>query len=167
MTWLNTIYFIIFFAAGAYISIEHQRISNILTKLPVWLIVIFCALVVYSLLKTGSEGTAAVAKDYIKGFGAAGLIALAISFKKFENILNLKIPMWMGRISYSLYLIHTPIIYVVVQTWTSLPLPGIAIVVLIASLISAQIMASLIEFPMNNFGKLLSKRLTHNKNRIT
>lgn len=161
LTWVNTIYFIIFFAVGAYLSINSKITTTYLIKIPVWLLVPFSIIVFYGLFKSASGGTFVVVDDYIRGFGAAWLIALAISFKKIDNALNLKIPLWLGHISYSLYLIHIPIIYVIVQTWTSLSLIETAIVVLIISLGAAQIMANLIEFPMNSLGKIISKKLIH------
>jgi peptidoglycan/LPS O-acetylase OafA/YrhL len=44
------------------------------------------------------------------GVGAAGIILCAIGFASFENFLNTRVSQFLGKISFSLYLIHVPII---------------------------------------------------------
>ena len=44
------------------------------------------------------------------GVGAAGIILCAIGFVSFENFLNTRGSQFLGKISFSLYLIHVPII---------------------------------------------------------
>ncbi len=158
LTLLDTVYFTVFFAAGAYLSVNGRRMFALLTKVPVWILVPLSMIVAYSFLKSDAVGTV-LAGDYIRGTGAVGLIAFAMSFNKFENALNFKTPIWMGKISYSLYLVHTLIIYVVYELWPKLPLPLTIAAVLMTSLMAAHVMARLVEFPMNDWGKALSKRL--------
>ena len=92
--------------------------------------------------------------------GSAGLIAAAIRRKRFANSLNLKVPVGLGRISYSLYLVHMPIIYVVSQTTgSSMSLPELCATVLVATIVAAELMARAVEFPLNDFGKRLSRTI--------
>jgi peptidoglycan/LPS O-acetylase OafA/YrhL len=44
------------------------------------------------------------------GVGAAGIILCAIGFAPLRNFLNMRVVQFLGRISFSLYLIHVPII---------------------------------------------------------
>ena len=63
-------------------------------------------------------------------------------------------------LSYSLYLVHMPILYVVSQTFgSSMTLPGICISVLFIAIVVAELMARTVEFPLNDFGKRLSRTI--------
>ena len=66
-------------------------------------------------------------------------------------------PIWLGRISYSLYLVHLPILYMVNQTigasWSDLRSSAVVIAL---SLFSAELMVRLVEFPSIRLGKKLS-----------
>lgn len=94
--------------------------------------------------------------DYVRGVGALGLIAPALGIKKINSGLSHEFLIWLGMISYSLYLVHIPILYVVNQTigasWSVLE-TSIAFIPL--SILAAEIMARLIEFPSIELGKKL------------
>ena len=88
--------------------------------------------------------------------GALGLISLALGSKTFSQILSHSVFTWLGRISYSLYLIHVVIIYVIINTvgesWSVL---HTSIVVILLSLAVGEAMARYIEFPAIEMGRKL------------
>jgi peptidoglycan/LPS O-acetylase OafA/YrhL len=98
--------------------------------------------------------------DYLYCFSAIIIISVALGFKSFQNFLALRSFMRLGRISYSLYLVHVPIIYVLgtcLGEWLSLGwIIGLSIVV---SFLVAEFLAVTVEFPFMNLGRKLSKRL--------
>jgi peptidoglycan/LPS O-acetylase OafA/YrhL len=152
-------YFIVFFALGALLAIERERVVLKIANLPRWMKVFLFAVVTGCLLKSSRDLSSlkGIATDYISGIGAFGLIAAALGVRKFRVILNHKLPIWLGRISYSLYLVHVPILYAVNQTiggpWLGLRMSAVVIVL---SLLAAELMARLIEFPSVKLGKKLS-----------
>lgn len=46
----------------------------------------------------------------LAGAGAAGLILVAIGSPLAERMLSARLPLWLGRISFSLYLVHVPVL---------------------------------------------------------
>ena len=124
-----------------------------LSRLKVFFLFVLVGL---CLLKSGENNTKAIFSDYIIGVGALGLIALARAVQKFQTVLNHAIPVWLGRISYSLYLVHLPVLFVASQmigaTW---PRPLTSILVVALSLAIAELTARFIEFPAIMLGKRL------------
>jgi peptidoglycan/LPS O-acetylase OafA/YrhL len=158
---LDTAFFVVFFAAGALLAITHKEVALRVANAPRWTQVILCLAAGYCLLKTdyNSHSFAGCLDDYIRGVGALGLIALALGIKKISSGLSHGFLVWLGRISYSLYLVHIPILYVVNQTigasWSVLE-TSIAFIPL--SILAAEVMARLIEFPSIELGKKLCGR---------
>jgi len=149
-------YFIVFFAAGALLSIEREVVASTIRNLSRLKVFFLFVLVGLCLLKSGENNTKAIFSDYIIGVGALGLIALARAVQKFQTVLNHAIPVWLGRISYSLYLVHLPVLFVASQmigaTW---PRPLTSILVVALSLAIAELTARFIEFPAIMLGKRL------------
>jgi len=161
-SFLDTGFFIVFFAAGAYLAIERQtmmlKIANLSKRMKALLLLVL----IYCLLKSGNDlysimGSVA---DYIRAAGALGLIAFALSVKQFGQALTHSVLSWLGRISYSLYLVHIPMLYVINQTiGESWPVIQTSIVLIALSLLAAELMATLIEYPSINLGKLICSKL--------
>ena len=160
LTWLDSVYFIVFFAAGAWLAECSDAVITGFKRCPFWLVGMITALCLYCMAKSDSSGNLQGVADYVRGIGALGIIALALSFGRFERLLSHRALIWVGRVSYSLYLIHMPIIYVIVEAGSAMPsLPIIIVAVTGASLLAAELMARLIEFPFNHAGKAIAARL--------
>lgn len=160
-TFLETGYFVVFFACGAYLAIARQNVSRQIANLPRWGKALLFAATAYFLLKSDFDkhGIAGCVADYLRGLGGLGLIGLAMGVPKFGTALAHEIPLWLGRISYSLYLVHVPILYVVLQTFGSSWPPLLASMAIIAlSLLAADVIARTIEFPFIRLGKRLAAR---------
>lgn len=94
--------------------------------------------------------------------GSALLIILSLSSDTFSNILRKKPALFLGRISYSLYLYHTIVLFSIIYIFYEvIPLWLIWIISFILTLIVSHMSQKYIEAPANNFGKLIVKRLNN------
>src|SRR6202041_1650044 len=123
-------------------AVNREAAARAISKLSGRKKILILALSLFCLLKTNYDVNTLIGcvVDYIRGVGALGLIALALGSKQFASALNHRILVWLGRISYSLYLVHIPILYVVSQTigktWPGLE---ISLAVILLSLLIAEI----------------------------
>jgi peptidoglycan/LPS O-acetylase OafA/YrhL len=87
------------------------------------------------------------------GMGAVGVILCAIGFGGFENFLNHRSNQFLGRISFSLYLIHVPIVATLAFTLGDAQWWLVGIIGLPLSLAAATLFHRYVEVP--------SQRLAH------
>lgn len=100
-------------------------------------------------------------RDALYGLGAAALVVLAIEIPRLRAFLNEPIPQWLGRISYSIYLIHLPIMLVVVPPLIGrMPFGFVVAAVLAAALAAATVLHALVEVPAIKLGHRLTRRTT-------
>jgi len=159
-SFLATGFFIVFFAAGALLAVNRDRVALQVANIPRSKKILLFTIVAMCLLKSSDISSLnGIISYYMNGIGAVGLIAVALGLRQFRNVLNHNVPIWLGRISYSLYLVHLPIIYVVTQTigesWSGIQTSAVVIAL---SLLAAELMAKFIEFPSIRLGKSLSQR---------
>jgi peptidoglycan/LPS O-acetylase OafA/YrhL len=157
-TFLETGYFVVFFACGAYLAVARQSLSYKIAGLSVWGKALLFITTAYFLLKSDYDGhgVAGCIADYMRGLGSIGLIGLAMGVPKLGAALTHEILVRLGRISYSLYLVHVPILYAVTQTLgPSWPALQTSMVVVALSLLVADLTARMIEFPSIRLGKWL------------
>jgi len=160
-TLVNTAYFIVFFAVGAWLAITRERVTQKIAAAPPWLhglLFVFC---LYCFLKAEGDNHTFMGSvvDYFRGLGSVGIIALALGNQRFQKALEHRIPIWLGRVSYSLYLVHIPILYALNQTigatWS---VAQTALILFPLSLLAAEILARTIEFPFIHVGKKLCQK---------
>ena len=102
--------------------------------------------------------------DAISGVGAAMFIILAIGNSRLERILCRPYLLYLGRISYSLYLVHAIVLLLAVYSLKNvLTLPYIIIMIPFLSLLVAHYFYKLVELPSINLGKTIAKRGSQNK----
>jgi peptidoglycan/LPS O-acetylase OafA/YrhL len=90
--------------------------------------------------------------------GAAMVIVLAVEIPSISAILHRAPIPWLGRISYSLYLIHLPILLALFYTLSgNVPSVFIIIAVLITSLIMATLMHHFVEVPAIKLGQRVAR----------
>jgi peptidoglycan/LPS O-acetylase OafA/YrhL len=154
-TFIDTAYFIVFFAAGACIALDRDKIANVATRLPVAAKAVLFAGAAFTFLKTEADlhTAAGCILDYLRGIGSLVVIALSLGAGAFQRALQHRVPVWLGRISYSLYLVHLPIIYIADQFAFDVPMAVKGPVLIMLSIGAAFALAELVEFPSIRLGK--------------
>jgi peptidoglycan/LPS O-acetylase OafA/YrhL len=149
-----------FFVTGILLALNHERINRIVDALPSiikFLLLIF-ALACF-IFDRRSFGVTSVIMDYLHMVSAALLIVLAAYWNGLSRLLSIRPFLWLGRISYSMYLIHWVILYAVFELLGDiLPYWQLPIIITIISLICADLMARLVEYPCINLGKRITRR---------
>lgn len=159
---LESCFFMPFFGVGAYIAIEKEQIISWLRSLRWHAKVPYCLVMIYFLIKTDYAAQTLLGSlvDYLRGIGAVMLIILALGSARLGNALGHAVALWLGRISYSLYLVHMPIMYVVIQcfgeTW---PVLQSCLVFVPLSFLIAHILSKWVEYPFMDLGKKIAARL--------
>ena len=86
--------------------------------------------------------------DYTCTLGAALLMALAIGSPRARRVLEVPPLLWLGRVSYSLYLIHVPVLLVTVHGLHGLlPLEALLLLAIPLALLAAEAMNRWVEQP--------------------
>lgn len=97
--------------------------------------------------------------DLVVTAGAALLVMLTARAPACQAVARRRLPAFLGRISYSLYLIHLPLLYCGVLTLGgALGVPGAVMVSLAAMPAAAAVFAALVERPAQRLGRRLTAR---------
>jgi peptidoglycan/LPS O-acetylase OafA/YrhL len=117
----KTIYFSVFFYIG-YLVFHFQDKLKILAKPAFIPLYLFMYTSVYFSFGHGIFEKFTV-RDLLSGFGSGGFLLLAIFNLQVKKILNNKVINFYGKISYSFYLLHIPLMYGVIYLFNNvLPL---------------------------------------------
>lgn len=148
-SWQATAHVLWLFAAGAALSFHRGRLTPWLSGAG-WLAISLLCVWMTLLLATPVP---LVWEDFPLGLGACLLIVLCLVPSRTVRALVSPVPLWLGRISYSLYLIHLPIMILIVSGQL-MPLPlGLTVMLVLATFTHATI-----EAPAHRLGILLSRR---------
>ncbi|WP_144512908.1 acyltransferase family protein [Bacillus mycoides] len=171
----NTFYYASFFVIGAVLAkyketlvgklnTLHSKTKFILSVLTIFLYTIEWNISILGNLKYNSKGTQLLITnlfvDCLIAIGVLILFVFALSSIKFQKILKTRFLLHMGKISYSLYLIH-PIILLLFVYFAKgvLPLASLFLFVPFLSILIAHFMYIYIEKP----SMLLGKKIVQNK----
>jgi len=152
MSFVETARYVMFFVLGILVAAKYPAIERLLQRharvIPLLWLLAFCFLAV------------PYAKAYLEIFFAAGaflLIALCIHSDAAKRLLRHDALMWLGKVSYSLYLSHQVVLLAMCHLlYRQLPMWAILALFLPLSLIVAEILNRLIEMPSSNLGKIMS-----------
>jgi peptidoglycan/LPS O-acetylase OafA/YrhL len=161
-SWLTTAYFGVFFVLGTLLALERQAVAAWIARRHAAALAAIVLLAVLCLVRGIGRGTGTdlVLADYGYGLGAVALIAVAVASRRARRGLALPPLRWLGRVSYSLYLVHVPVIYAAVELLgPRLPLVAVLVLALVAALLSAAAMARLVEAPGQRVGRRFARRL--------
>lgn len=140
-----TSYFVVFFVAGIWIRLCGGVFSRLVSTVPVWGIAI-CAAVLLS-----------IKADLSLLLGAALIIGAAAT-GAFDRLLLRPIPLWLGRVSYSLYLVHMIVMLGLVYSFHEyLPMWEILPMSVALSLVLSEGFYRLVEAKAQRLGKFLVK----------
>ena len=93
--------------------------------------------------------------------GSVGLIVLSLGLRPVSNVLQTPVPLFLGRISYSLYLVHGTVLFALTY-WLQGRLSTVAqfCVFLFTSLVSATIFCITVEEPLVRLSRRLGARVS-------
>jgi peptidoglycan/LPS O-acetylase OafA/YrhL len=95
----------------------------------------------------------------IFGLGGLGIIALSLTSPRAQHLLSADPIMWLGRVSYSLYLVHLIVLEAAAHLLFGLvPLSVILLGAILVSLVCAHVAYHLIERPAIKLGQRLARR---------
>ncbi len=149
---LMLIYYLQFFVLGIFLAVKKEVIIKSLGLIPG---AVHCFVIIVLLAIPHAQ----IKHDFLLleiGYGifTAYVIMLAIKYERFEKLLLTQPIKWLGRVSYSLYLIHVPILWGAFYILNDLvSTPYILGTALIITLILSEIVYRTIEKPAQYFGK--------------
>jgi peptidoglycan/LPS O-acetylase OafA/YrhL len=159
-TLVTSFYFIVFFVIGIILCLKREYFICRAVK---WPGILKCALLFSAavmLCKANDMDTSwkSVIADYLYGVGAGVIILTGLCFSRMRVALEHKFPLWLGKISYPLYLIHMPVIFALDQTLPKAAPVELRILLAIGvSLATAQLATQWIEQPGIRLGRALVK----------
>jgi peptidoglycan/LPS O-acetylase OafA/YrhL len=158
MNFARFLYFFVFFIIGATLARERTPIANLAARMPkpaLWTLFLL-ALAVYC--NTMFVYTSVPISDVFTTIGSAAIIVL-VQDPRLPLGLNSAIPQYLGRISYSMYLVHYPVLFAVFDlAYPRVSLIGLAFLSAIATLVVSHLFCIFIEEPAHAAGKHLATR---------
>jgi peptidoglycan/LPS O-acetylase OafA/YrhL len=147
---LVSAYFVVFFVLGIGLAVHRDRLGVWLARLPGWTAPALLVIALCLLSGLPADG------DLAFGAGAGLLILLVLEAPGFARVLRLPPLPWLGRVSYSLYLIHLPVFLAVIYGLPGVP-AGLLVALLVPlSLLAAWLFYRAVEAPAQAFGRLLT-----------
>ena len=143
------------FVVGAVLAENSRSIMTALqglngrTRLELW-----CAAIVLFSINPFHVGGVPTA------IGSSLLMALCISDSKVSDALATPVPLWLGKISYSLYLIHVPILIAATHLLIgTTPMICILIVAFVTAICASEILHRAVERPFIKLGRVIAERV--------
>jgi peptidoglycan/LPS O-acetylase OafA/YrhL len=159
---METASYLFLFVAGAELAIHRPVLKRRVEQLGVstrW------ALLMISILLLNSRwnffGRSAELRIVLVWIGAIAIVALISTPGPWEPILQYSGLRWLGKISYSLYLVHLVVLFGMLYTLQGrVPKSGIVAMSLLMSLMLAALFHRLVESPSLELGRKLEQRFT-------
>ncbi len=97
--------------------------------------------------------------DWITVMGATMMIVLSLGVRPFSRFLLSRIPQFLGKVSYSIYLLHGTFLFALLH-WSNRRIPAIWLFVIYvpAVLLASVPMYHLVEKPLMDFGRKITTR---------
>jgi len=152
-------YFSIFFIIGATLARERTTLARLISRTPKSALWALSLLAMGLYCNTMFAHASVPTSDLFTTLGASAVIIL-VQDSRLKLGLNSAIPQYLGRISYSMYLVHYTVLFAVFDlAYRTVPLIALAILCAIATLVVSHIFCIFIEEPAHAAGKRLSNRL--------
>ena len=153
---IDTGRFVALFVVGILIAGHLDAVRAAVARLPSWAAPALWLLGIGLLMAPGP--TVFAYYNFVWGLGAALLLVLVVGGPRADRMLSAAPLVWLGRVSYSLYLIHVPLLIAAVHVaYGRLPLGLTIAAVIPASLLCAELMHRFVELPSIRLGRVLSR----------
>lgn len=159
-----TLHYTSFFVVGALLARYREELKNLYNRLNGWgaALLLIAALFVYSYKwviygKPFSKHITETQGDWLIAIGASVFIVAALSSVRISALLHRKPLVFLGKISYSLYLYHMIVLLSFLHKYNGvLDTKYIALIAFVASFAAAAVSYYYIELPSIRLGKLLT-----------
>lgn len=160
-------YFSIFFIIGATLARERTTLASLVSRIPKPALWAFFLVALALYCNTIFAYTSVPTSDFFTMLGSAAVIVL-VQDPRLTLGLNSAIPQYLGRISYSMYLVHYTVLFAVFDlAYPKISILGLTILSAIATLIVSHLFCIFLEEPAHTAGKRLSNRLRRNTKRTS
>jgi peptidoglycan/LPS O-acetylase OafA/YrhL len=146
-----TAYYSCFFVFGSLMAVHLEEIRQFFTRFGGWLGFVF--LISGLLIFQGHWSQWHAVQELMVAVGSILIMASALSPGAIENALLRRFPRYLGKISFSLYLVHVPLVLALtILTHNALPLPVLIAIVVPVSILLAMVFDRLVTVPSAALG---------------
>lgn len=97
----------------------------------------------------------------LQPIAALGIVLCSLEWRPLAALLTIRPIRWMGTVSFSLYLVHAPIIVTLSYALPGAPLPVVVIVALVAAFVAAPLFYWLVEKRAHGVSRWFGARIAH------
>jgi peptidoglycan/LPS O-acetylase OafA/YrhL len=146
-----TAYYSCFFVFGSLMAVHLEEIRQFFARFGGWLGFVF--LISGLLIFQGHWSQWHAVQELMVAVGSILIMASALSPGAIENALLRRFPRYLGKISFSLYLVHVPLVLALtILTHNALPLPVLIAIVVPVSILLAMVFDRLVTVPSAALG---------------
>ena len=149
-------YYSCFFVFGGVLAARLREIRLLFSRAGSWLgwVLLGAGLLVFQ----GHWSQWHAAQELMVAFGSVLILGAALAPGGVEKMLLKRFPRYLGRLSFSLYLVHVPVILALtILTRGALPLPLLILIVVPVSIALADVFDRLVTAPSANLGHRLTQ----------
>jgi peptidoglycan/LPS O-acetylase OafA/YrhL len=142
------------FVIGAVLAENYRSIVGALQRLSGWFrLALWCSAIICFSVNPFHAGGIPTA------IGSTLLVALCLADTRVGDALTTPVPLWLGKISYSLYLIHVPILIAAAHLLIgTMPLFSIVVLALVSAILASEILYRAVESPSIKLGRIATER---------
>jgi peptidoglycan/LPS O-acetylase OafA/YrhL len=159
-----TAYYACFFVFGSVVAARLREIRQFFSRAGSWLgfVLLGAGLLVFQ----GHWSQWHAVQELMVAVGSVLILGAALAPGSVEKLLLMRFPRYLGRLSFSLYLVHVPVILsLTILTHGALSLPLLILIVVPVSIVLADIFDRLVTAPSANLGHRLTR--VHGEARLT
>jgi peptidoglycan/LPS O-acetylase OafA/YrhL len=146
-----------YFVFGILLSKHSENIRWLIHRVPARMFIALMAVPIL-ILTIPHGGYLSLRRDALYDIGMPMVIVLALEAPSISAVLNRAVPQWLGRISYSVYLMHTPVLVVMFHALLGhVSLWLIVSAGIVGSLTTATLMHRFVEVPAIKLGQRVAR----------
>ena len=146
-------YYTIFFIFGMLLNVKRTNNPQIIWFLPIFIVLYYNKFWLTTIFNYNESF-----RDILTGCGSVGFIIMVLTNQRISDLFSKKLCLFSGKISYSLYLLHVPLIYFFTYLLLSImDLIYIKLLIFIGVILLAWLTYIYIELPCIKLGKSANK----------